>query len=82
MRILTLSVALMAACSPNRVVPTDAAKRRIEAPIKESISWMAPEKYDLSKTGIDWHKGLDAVRGKGKPILLLQILGSYDEVFC
>src|SRR5262245_5026625 len=40
------------------------------------------EKFDLARTGIEWHKGLEAVLDLGKPILLLQILGNYDEVYC
>ena len=63
--------------------PKDVAKGMIERSfIQEAILTLEVEKYDLSKTGIEWHKGLDAVLGKGKPILLLQILGNYDEVFC
>ena len=39
-------------------------------------------KYDLTRTGIQWHRGLDAVVHRGKPILLLQILGNFDDVYC
>ena len=38
--------------------------------------------YDLKKTGIKWHKGIDAVVDKGKPILLFQLLGNFDERLC
>ena len=39
--------------------------------------------YDLEgRTGIDWHRGLDAVLGGTKPILLFQLLGEFDQVHC
>ena len=60
----------------------DEAKRRVELPIKTAAASPPPEKFDLAKTGIPWHKGIEAVAGRGKPILLLQILGNYDEVYC
>ncbi len=53
-----------------------------------SLMWLfcvqepAPEKYDLSRTGIPWVKGLDAALNKGKPILLFQLLGEFDDVHC
>lgn len=57
----------------------DPSKDRIETPIKNSS---APEKFDLARTGIEWHRGLESVAGKGRPILLFQLLGNFDEVFC
>ena len=42
----------------------------------------ADESYDLARTGIEWHEGLDAVVGRGKPILLFQLLGDFDRVHC
>jgi len=54
----------------------------IERPILETAASLPPDKFDLSKTGIEWHKGLDSVLNQGKPILLLQILGNYDDVYC
>ena len=40
------------------------------------------ESYDLSATGIEWHKGMEAVAHWGKPILLFQLLGDFDDVYC
>jgi hypothetical protein len=54
----------------------------VERPILQAAKSGAPEKYDLAKTGIEWHKGIESVLNKGKPILLLQILGNYDDVYC
>ena len=54
----------------------------VERPILEAAKTAPPAKYDLTKTGIDWHQGLESVLNKGKPILLLQILGNYDDVYC
>lgn len=41
-----------------------------------------PERFDLSTTGIEWHRGLGAAAGGSKPILLLHVIGNFDEVFC
>jgi len=38
--------------------------------------------YDLSKTGLPWVQGLEAARKQGKPILLFQLLGKFDDVHC
>jgi hypothetical protein len=39
--------------------------------------------YDLNgRTGIEWHRGLDAVLGGAKPILLFQLFGEFDQVHC
>jgi len=38
--------------------------------------------YDLSKTGLSWVEGLDAAKKSGKPILLFQLLGKFDDVHC
>ena len=54
----------------------------IERPILEAAKSLPPEKFDLSQTGIEWHKGIVSVLNKGKPILLLQILGNFDDVYC
>lgn len=44
---------------------------------------MNEEKVDLAKTtGIEWHKGIDAAKDQGRPILLFQLLGNFDEKFC
>ncbi len=58
----------------------DLAKDEVEAPIKKAAT--SPEKFDLSKSGIDWKKGLDAALHQGKPILLFQLLGNLDDVHC
>ena len=39
-------------------------------------------KYDLTATHIDWVEGIDKALGRGKPILLFQLLGRFDEEFC
>ncbi len=62
--------------------PQDEGKRKVEGPLRAALESSSPAKFDLAKTGIAWHKGLDAVLHREKPILLLQLLGNYDEVFC
>jgi hypothetical protein len=59
----------------------DEGKRRVEAPLKKSIG-PASEKFDLAATGIAWSKGLETALNKGKPILLFQLLGNFDDVYC
>lgn len=43
---------------------------------------LAPGDYDLAKTGLPWVKGLEAAKNQGKPILLFQLLGNFDDVHC
>lgn len=38
--------------------------------------------YDLTRTGIDWKKGIDAAIGHDRPILLFQLLGDFDDAMC
>lgn len=59
----------------------DGGKERLEAGIKKQIGGVSGN-YDLARTGIPWVKGLDAAMNKGKPILLFQLLGNFDDVFC
>ena len=59
----------------------DAGKRVVEFPIKKNLG-PEPDKFDLARTGIAWTAGLDGALNKGKPILLFQLLGSFDDVFC
>ena len=59
----------------------DGGKRLVEGSLKERIS-PAAEKFDLTRTGIPWVKGLEAATGRGKPILLFQLLGNFDDVYC
>jgi hypothetical protein len=59
----------------------DEGKRRVEASLKKSIG-PAPDKFDLAATGIAWSKGLESALHKGKPILLFQLLGNFDDVYC
>jgi hypothetical protein len=59
----------------------DGAKRSVEQPLKHGIA-PRPEKFDLAAGGIDWHQGLDSVLNQGKPILLFQLLGNFDDVYC
>lgn len=42
----------------------------------------APGDVDLSKTGIPWVKGLEAAKNQGRPILLFQLLGDFDDTYC
>lgn len=56
----------------------DKVKNDIERPAKSP----AASQFDLAKTGIEWRKGLDAALNQGKPILLFQLLGNFDEVYC
>ena len=70
--VLTLSATLWA---------QDESKYKVESPIKKSIG-PAPEKFDLSRTGIAWTEGLDSALNKQKPILLFQLLGKFDDVYC
>jgi hypothetical protein len=60
----------------------DRPKDAIELPLKRAALAPEPEKFDLSKTGIEWKKGLDAALHQGKPILLFQLLGNLDDVYC
>lgn len=39
-------------------------------------------KYDLSQTKIEWVEGLEGALGRGKPILLFQLLGRFDDAMC
>lgn len=59
----------------------DGGKRLVEQPLKKNLGPEA-EKFDLARTGIEWNKGLESVLNKGKPILLFQLLGNFDDVFC
>ena len=59
----------------------DAGKRIVEQPIKKNLAPL-PEKFDLARTGIEWNKGLDAALNRGKPVLLFQLLGNFDDVYC
>jgi hypothetical protein len=63
------------------VAAQDEGKRKVEQPIKQRLAPPA-EKFDLSRTGIEWSKGLDAALNKGKPVLLFQLLGNFDDVYC
>ena len=73
--ILVLTFALLAAAQ-------DAAKRKVELPLREAAAAPPVERFDLSRTGIEWHKGIETVLGGEKPILLFQLLGNLDEVYC
>jgi len=53
----------------------------IERPILEAAA-RPIERYDLANTGIEWHRGLEPALHKGKPILLFQLLGNLDDVYC
>ncbi|MBI3854532.1 MAG: hypothetical protein HY293_02445 [Planctomycetes bacterium] len=59
----------------------DEGKKKVESPIKKSLG-PAPEKFDLARTGIEWNRGLEAAVNKGKPVLLFQLLGNFDDVYC
>jgi len=70
--VLTLSATLWA---------QDEGKRAVESQIKRNIG-PASEKFDLARTGIVWTEGLDSALNKQKPILLFQLLGKFDDVYC
>ncbi len=59
----------------------DAGKKLVEDPLKKKLAPTA-EKFDLSRTGIEWSKGLEGALNKSKPILLFQLLGNFDDVYC
>jgi hypothetical protein len=59
----------------------DMAKDRVEAPLK-AASPMIADKVDLGKSGLEWRMGLAAALNQGKPILLFQLLGNLDDVYC
>lgn len=59
----------------------DKGKEAVEAPIKKNLG-AAPDKFDLSSTGIEWKRGLDGALNQGKPVLLFQLLGNFDDVYC
>lgn len=73
---LILSLALCATLAAQ-----DEGKRKVEQPLKKSLA-PAAEKFDLVRTGIEWNKGLEGALNKGKPILLFQLLGNFDDVYC
>ena len=77
MRMILFAMLLCGALSSQ-----DFAKERIETPLRQVARSPKPEKYDLSRTGITWHEGIDAVLDKGRPILLFQLLGQFDDVYC
>lgn len=60
----------------------DRPKEFVESTLKRAIAAPATDKFDLSKSGIDWKKGLDAALNQGKPVLLFQLLGNFDDVYC
>ena len=73
---LVLSLALCTALAAQ-----DEGKKRVEQPIKKGLAPVA-EKFDLARTGIEWTKGLEGALNKGKPVLLFQLLGKFDDVYC
>lgn len=78
-KIATLTFALLA---PLFLFAQDKGKDVVEYPIKTSMAPAPAEKFDLAKTGIEWHRGLDAALNKGKHVLLFQLLGNFDDVHC
>ena len=60
----------------------DGGKRIVEQPLKKGLAPAPADKFDLSATGILWSQGLESALDKGKPILLFQLLGNYDDVYC
>lgn len=61
--------------------PQDVRKDSVEGPLKERLGPVSGT-FDLSKSGIPWVKGLDAALNRGKPILLFQLLGNLNDVYC
>ena len=80
MKKLILAAPLLALAS--LVFAQDRPKEAVEFPVKQALSTSAPAKFGLSKSGIDWKKGLDAALHQGKPVLLFQLLGNFDDVYC
>jgi hypothetical protein len=60
----------------------DRPKDAVERPVRQAVAGPSADKFDLSRGGIDWKKGLDAALHQGKPILLFQLLGNLDDVYC
>jgi len=77
MKTMMLLALVLASTAPAQ----NEGKRKVEQPIKTGLGHV-PEKFDLAGTGILWSKGLDAALGKGKPILLFQLLCNFDDVYC
>jgi len=60
----------------------DRTKRFVERPLKKALA-APPDTVDLREaTGLVWQEGLEAVVNRGKPIVLLQLLGRFDDVYC
>ncbi len=60
----------------------DQPKKAVESPLKRAVAEPASEKFELPGNGIAWKKGLDAALDQGRPILLFQLLGNFDDVYC
>jgi hypothetical protein len=82
--LLTLALAAVALrqSAPAKPQTVDAPKTMaVERPVLEAAR-RPIERYDLARTGIEWHRGLEAALHKGKPVLLFQLLGNFDDVYC
>lgn len=74
-------VMILTLCLGSALAAQDGGKRKVEGALKRELG-SVPEKFDLAGTGIPWVKGLEAAIGKGRPILLFQLLGNFDDVYC
>ena len=83
--ILALAPALFAQDRPKEEVESPLKRTIAAAPVQSFDSHpasLAQDKFDLSRSGIEWKKGLDAALNQGKPVLLFQLLGNFDDVYC
>lgn len=64
--------------APLQTLPQPAAVAEARSPAGAHVS----VDYDLARTGITWHQGLESVLNKDKPVLLFQLLGDFAQVHC
>lgn len=82
MKKMLATLAVLAATAALSAQDADRSKRIVERPLKKTLA-APPDKVDLRDvTGLTWHEGLEAVVNRGKPIVLMQLLGRFDDVFC
>lgn len=73
----SMSLLLLCLC-----VRSEAQDTACPSQVTAAIAAATTNPHDLARTGIAWEKGLDAALHRGKPILLLQLLGNFDDVYC
>ena len=75
-----LAAALLLAAATALGSQEDRSKRIVEGPLKTALG--PSDKVDLGADGLVWHEGMDAVVDRGRPVVLMQLLGRLDDVFC